>query len=605
MQRKRSPMSDRIARSEVDGRHLALPQSRVIRELLGLLQTLPASERKRVWICCALSVLVAISESAATALLVPFLGSLTGSLPNGLPGFAEYLPGRSAGERGFAIMAVCIAAFILFAAGARLLLLRTRLLLEENAAHEIGSRIYARALGQPYADFVARNSSEIIAGLEKVRGLVAGVIGPALQALLAVLMGLIISLALLLIAPVIAIVLVAALVPFTILVTRLSQKPLERASKDLSDTYTARLKLVQEGLGGIRDIKIGRIETEMVERFRKTDARYRDAKVGSSLIAQAPGLIVEGLALAALVLAGALLVDRSQDMLGLLPLIGAVAYALRRLLPLWQQAYVLRSSLATYSGLLADIRLLLDLPRDPTPPASNAPGAASHRIELDKVGFAYRAGDRPVLSDIDLTIEPGDCVGLMGASGAGKSTLVDILSGLLLPSSGRVLIDGEPLCDANRAQWQSRIAYMPQAIFLLDASIAENIAFGTRGTLDERRVKEAAEAAEIEKFIEGLPEGYETRIGERGVRLSGGQRQRIGLARALYRKASLLILDESTSALDHATEARILASIGRLDPELSILMIAHRQSTLGRCDRIYRIDGGTLSLQGAESASGT
>jgi ATP-binding cassette subfamily B protein len=587
-------MSEPLARSEIDGRHMALSLERTFKQLGSLLRSLPGSERARLRRCGWLSVLVALCESAATALLVPFLGVLAGAVPSALPAFAEGFVGRESGTDWFTALAIIIAALLLAAAGARLLLLKTKLQLEENAAHEIGSRIFERALGQPYAQFVRRNSSEIIAGMEKVRGLVSGVLGPAIEAILALIMGAIIAAALIAIAPAFAIILLVVLVPAYLLLSRLSQGRLRSASGELSETYTSRVKMVQEGLGGIRDIKIGRTEAQILARFRAIDARYRDAKVASGLIAKAPGLAVEGLALAALVLLGVVFVGRAGDAVALLPIIGAMAYGLRRLMPLWQQVYLLRSSLATYSGLLADVQLLLTLPGEPAhhPPL---PGTGiAHRIELKDVGFAYEAGGEKVLSDISLAIAKGEAIGLTGPSGAGKSTLVDLISGLLLPTSGRIEIDGEVLNEESRARWQADIAHMPQTIFLLDDSVFANIAFGTPGAPDEMRVREAARDAEIADFVESLPGGYDTRVGERGVRLSGGQRQRIGLARALYRNPSFLVLDESTSALDHATEGRILASISRIERELGILMIAHRLSTLRYCDRVFEVDGGRL-----------
>ncbi|MEE4200326.1 ABC transporter ATP-binding protein [Erythrobacter sp.] len=587
-------MNEPLARSKIDNRHLALPARRVAAELIALVKTLPKAKHGRLWLCFGLSVLVALSESAATAMLVPFFGVMAGSTLADLPAFARAVLAPGSGGDSLVILAACIAALFLIAAAARFALLKAKLQFEENAAHIIGLRIFERALGQPYADFVARNSSDIISGMEKVRGLVAGVIGPAIDALLGLVMGIIISAALFLIAPVMALGVLAVLVPLYFVITRLSHSRLGQASQELSATFTQRVKLVQEGLGGIRDIKIGRAEKDILARFEAVDTRYRDAKIDSGLIAKSPALIIEGVALAFIVLAVALLALNDSGLLSALPVVGALAYGLRRLVPLWQQIYLLRSSLATYSGLLADIQELLTVPRETSFAQRFEGSGRGHRIALDAVDFAYAEDQPAVLKHLDLAIEKGERIGLMGRSGAGKSTLVDLLSGLLLPTAGRILIDGEVLDETNCARWQAEIAHMPQSVFLLDDTIAANIAFGTHTEIDHGRLWEAAGHAEIADYIAGLPQGSDTRVGERGVRLSGGQRQRIGLARALYRKPGFLILDESTSALDDETEARILGSIARLKSDLTILMIAHRRSTLRYCDRVFELGEGRL-----------
>jgi ATP-binding cassette subfamily B protein len=220
-------------------------------------------------------------------------------------------------------------------------------------------------------------------------------------------------------------------------------------------------------------------------------------------------------------------------------------------------------------------------------------------LALRGVGFSYPTADKPALECVDLVIRKGERVGFVGTTGSGKSTLIDLVMGLLEPDRGTLLVDDVALDDQNRARWQGRIAHVPQSIFLSDNSIAANIAFGEEAhDIDLERIREAARAAQIDDYVMSLPEGYATGTGERGIQLSGGQRQRIGIARALYKGADVLILDEATSALDEATEAAVIAALSDVDRRLTVLMIAHRLSTLESCDKLVQLEGGRVARIG-------
>jgi ATP-binding cassette subfamily B protein len=224
-------------------------------------------------------------------------------------------------------------------------------------------------------------------------------------------------------------------------------------------------------------------------------------------------------------------------------------------------------------------------------------------LRLERLRFRYGSQTPWVLAGIDLEIRRGERIGLIGSTGSGKSTLVDLLMGLLTPTEGRILLDGVDLYDSCNPEhlvaWRAVIAHVPQSIFLADSSIAENIAFGIpKGLIDLERVQQAAQQAQIAGFIESSPEGYDTFVGERGIQLSGGQRQRIGIARALYRKASVIVLDEATSALDAATEDAVMEAIEGLSRQLTVVMIAHRMSTVARCDRVIRLQHGCIAAEG-------
>jgi len=283
-----------------------------------------------------------------------------------------------------------------------------------------------------------------------------------------------------------------------------------------------------------------------------------------------------------------------------LPVLGVLALGAQRLLPSLQQVYFAWSNIVGYQAPLADIIALLDqpLPKELLQPTTT-PLIIKDEIRLDAVRFRYTLEDPWVLNGLNLVINKGARIGFVGSTGSGKSTTLDLLMGLLIPTEGELLVDGQPISGNRLTAWQRSIAHVPQSIYLADTTLAENIAFGVPAeAIDMDRVQQAARQAQIADFIEKNPEGYKAYVGERGVRLSGGQRQRIGIARALYKQASVLVLDEATSALDNATELSVMDAIGALNSDLTILLIAHRLSTVQHCDFIVELEQGRVVAQG-------
>jgi ATP-binding cassette subfamily B protein len=290
----------------------------------------------------------------------------------------------------------------------------------------------------------------------------------------------------------------------------------------------------------------------------------------------------------------------AQGIAAALPVLGALAVGAQRLLPALQQVYSGWAGIVGSQASLAKVLELLDQPiaADALPTSQNAL-IFKKEVRFSEVRFRY-APDAPwVLDRFNVTIRKGTRVGFVGSTGSGKTTVLDLLMGLLAPSEGQLLVDGVPIVGDRVRPWQRAIAHVPQSIFLADTSIAQNIAFGVPPhAIDLDRVRQAAKRAQIAEFIENRPDGYDARVGERGVQLSGGQRQRIGIARALYKQASVLVFDEATSALDSATEQSVMDAIDGLDRELTILLIAHRLSTVRRCDTIVEIGEGRVIAQG-------
>jgi ATP-binding cassette subfamily B protein len=284
---------------------------------------------------------------------------------------------------------------------------------------------------------------------------------------------------------------------------------------------------------------------------------------------------------------------------GAIPILGALALAAQRLLPLVQQGYAGYASMIGGQGSLRDLLDLLDQQLPTRSAAASPPVVFRARIELRALRFAYSPDGPEIIRGVEIDIPRGARVGFVGTTGSGKSTLLDIIMGFLDPTAGVVMVDGVVM-DADLVRsWQSRIAHVPQSIFLTDSTIAENIAFGVPSdAIDMDRVRRAAARAQIAETIEAWPEGYATLVGERGVRLSGGQRQRIGIARALYKQADVLVLDEATSALDAETEEAVMMAIDSLHDELTVLIVAHRLTTLRGCSRIVELVDGRIARTG-------
>src|SRR6266851_2370927 len=488
-------------------------------------------------------------------------------------------------------------AFAAIIAGAiRLLVLWASTRFSFAVGIELSIDMYRRTLYQPYRVHMARNSSEVISGIiiKTSAVVIQGVVLPALS---------FISSSIVLVAIVamsLAIDTTVALwsaVGFGVsyaLVTIRSRRRLDRNSRRIAVEQTELLKTLNEGLGGIRDVLLDGTQALYCDIYRRADRSLRLAQASNTFISASPRFAMEalGMTLMAFIAYGAVI--HTGELGVSLPILGALALGAQRLIPAFQQAY---SSWATITGSnasLADTLELLDqpLPEEATLPPPK-PLTFRHSIRFADVSFHYSSDGPCVLDRLRLTIPKGSRVGIVGATGSGKSTAVDLLMGLLEPTAGQLLIDDQPLVGSSRRAWQRSIAHVPQSVYLADATIAENIAFGVPlATIDMAGVREAARQAQIADFIERAPEGYRALVGERGVRLSGGQRQRIGIARALYKKATVLVFDEATSALDTVTEQAVMDAIDGLGPELTIVIIAHRLTTIRRCNPIFEISKG-------------
>ena len=498
------------------------------------------------------------------------------------------------------LLIVCAVA----AAGVRLLLTWASQRFIYRLGYDMDAALFHRTVHQPYLDHVNRNSSEIVAGFDKINILTNTLLLPVMIGVASAVIAVFIVGLLILIDPFTASATAISTGLIYVGITFAARRSLARASKDRAQLATARIKAVHEAVGGFRDIVLDRSQRFHARRFAAINTAFRDAVAHAAIVAAAPRYVVEGAGVALIGLLAIYLTGRPGGVLAALPVLGALVLGAQRLLPLLQASYqgfvqylAARRSLADVLDLMAGPMIGRIMPFDPADTGSPIVPAFRRELAFEQVGFWYGEGGA-ALAGIDLVVAKGSRIGVVGVTGSGKSTLVDILMGLLQPCTGAILLDGEPLAHDRMGWWQAQIAHVPQTIFLADDSVAANIAFGREGSIDMARVEDAARRACIHDTVANLPDGYRTVVGERGIRLSGGQRQRIGIARALYKRADVLILDEATSALDDATEAAIMDALEGVGRDLTIVMIAHRLTTLKNCDRLYRLENGRIVAQG-------
>ena len=371
-----------------------------------------------------------------------------------------------------------------------------------------------------------------------------------------------------------------------------TRKKLESNSRCIAERSTQVVKALQEGLGGIRDVLIGGTQEFYCNVYRRSDIPVRRASGNNIVIGSSPRHIIEALGMTLIAILAYNISLQDDGLSVAIPTLGALAIGAQRLLPALQQTY---SSYVGIKGSKTSFEDVLKMLEQELPDYACQVAqpflSFENEIILKNISFRYSKHTPWVLRDINLKIVKGSIVGFVGVTGSGKSTLVDIIMGLLTATEGELVIDNNSINNKNKRSWQTHISHVPQSIYLSDGTIEENIAFGTPvDKIDRNRVRKAAKQAQISGLIEEWKDGYKTNVGERGVRMSGGQRQRIGIARALYQQADVLIFDEATSALDNKTEKEVMKSIHELDEELTILIIAHRITTLTLCDQIVQLD---------------
>ena len=478
----------------------------------------------------------------------------------------------------------------------------------QNFAHWLRVRLLRRMASQRYTYFLQRNSGDL---LKKIIGDVTnyttGVLLPLLDTVARVLTAVLLLVTLFLVQPVIAVSAAVVLGGFYVITFRVLTRKRREVDENLRVSVGALFREAQQMLGGIKPVKVHRAEEHFLSRFDKHSAVLAKMSARLPVLGNSARYLVEPLAFGGLVVAVLLLAARGRDFSDILPNLGVMALAGYRLLPSLQLLYSQLTQVSSMRHAVDEVYdefVAVETDRSISVAISSdvlaraKPFAWNDAITLRDISFRYSGVSRPALKGISLIIAKNTSLGVIGPTGSGKSTLVDLLLGLYQPATGDILIDGRPLTPALVPAWQAAIGYVPQDIFLIDDTIARNVAFGLPDDeIDPVRLREACATAQILDFIEtDLPAGFDTIVGERGIRLSGGQRQRIGLARALYHRPSLLILDEATSALDVATEARLLQALRGLEGKLTMVVAAHRLSTVAGCEKLVDLDNSRLAL---------
>jgi ABC-type multidrug transport system fused ATPase/permease subunit len=569
-------------------------------KLLKLLSPVRIRELKLLLVFMIFS---SILEVMSIIIVVPFLNALTNSnsiLNDDSFSSILFFFGIDSSKELILFFTFIFSSIVLFTGLFRFKLLQFQAKFSYNVGSEFSVEIYKRTLYQSYESHISRNSSEIISGIvNKANGVISNVLLPVLIIFSSGMMLVMVISALLYIDPVVAISSFFGFGLTYLIIMKVFSKILSEKGKQLSDESNKVVKALQEGLGGIRDILIDSSQKTYIDIYTNADKPLRSAQATIFVISNSPRFWVEAIGMTLIALLAYFISNKDGGISSSIPVIGALVLGAQRLLPVMQQGYSSWAQIKGAQGFLKDTLELLEQDYLIPPSKNDSLNLKfSDNITLKDISFSYQGTENPVLKGINFKINKGDRIGLIGSTGCGKSTLLDLIMGLLLPSQGKLLVDDVEITKGNINSWQSHIAHVPQSIFLADSTIIENIAFGIeKDKIDRDKVISSSQKAEIADSIESWPLGYNSLIGERGVRLSGGQRQRIGIARALYKNADLIVLDEATSALDNFTENEITKSIDKLDKNLTIIMVAHRITTLKNCNRIFKLENGLISKE--------
>lgn len=588
-------------------------KSQMLLDLKRLYGFISSGSRRNLLLLLALQIITGASEILGLGTALPFFSAMVN--PEGILRDSKYSQWLlsldiTSSAKLIVLMSALFAFATIFINTLRILTLKMQMKISANMGSELSSLMLNKMLHQDYEFHVNQNSSSTISEIVNDLNGTLSVIYNFLTFVTQTLVVFFIISALLFMYPVAAL----SMAIFTgfayYFVMRISKKRLHLNGHCLALGHSKLMQILQEALGGIRDVLIDGTQKTFVKHFRDVDVPMRKANVDNLFIRMAPRFVLESVGITLLAILAAISAWRADNFSQVLPLLGTMAIAANRLLPAIQAAY---ASLAGIHGSQASLaRTLVGLERS-VDRASNdkhefTPYALNHRLLLKNIWFKYGANNNSidlsgwVLKDINIEIAANTTVAFVGSTGSGKSTLADIALGLLKPQRGELIIDNHPLNDLDQRSWRAGIAHVPQNIFLSDGTFIQNIAFGVPlERVDILRVKRAAKMACLSGFIESRPNGYNDLIGEKGIRLSGGQRQRIGIARALYKNASLIIFDEATSALDNVTEREVMKTIRDLSDSVTIILIAHRISTIENADLIYEIGNGEVLNAGTFS----
>lgn len=575
---------------------------KLIKELFSILTP---QQRKKFYILQVLVVFMALLEILSIASIGPFM-ALVGNIglleEENLLQKAYLFTGFSDPLDFLFVLGFVVLASLTLAAVLSMYTTWQISLYAANTGSDIANRLYAHYMQKDWLFHSGGSSAQLTKQISTEALRVTDlIIDPLMQMNAKAVLAIFISVGILLYDPLVAIVGLFLFLSAYIVLFKIVRSSLQKNGSTLSDETTVRFRLMNEGFGGIKDVLLLGRQLSFINRFQDSGKAFARARGNNNALYHVPRYFMELIAFGAMIGLVLVLIKTHDGGLGtVLPVLAIYALAAFKLLPALQQVYSnlarIKGNVAAFDSIKHDLKeskdsMLFDTNQDHI--------VVQDRITLKNVTFTYPNKAHAALTELNVTIPVNKTIGIVGSSGSGKSTAIDLILGLITPQEGSLEIDGVLITDDNRRAWQNTIGFVPQSIFLSEGTILENVAFGLPlSRIDTKKAAQALKLAHLDQMVDGLPEGVNTKVGERGVQLSGGQRQRIGIARALYNDADILVFDEATSALDGITEKLIMDAINEFSGKKTIIMIAHRLKTVEKCDQILFIDKGQVTEQG-------
>ena len=539
-------------------------------------------------------------ESVSIISVIPFISIITGQKELGWLSFLERIFPNLGDQNKIILVSIFFIFAIIFSSIIRLINLRFTTKIAASIGHEFSKKAMETVLYQPYIEHIKRNSSEIIETLTTEVTITVTVIYYTLSLLSSIILSSSLYLTTFLINWKLSLTSTFLFISCYLILAVLVKPRLRKISYKTSFLRERQVNTIQESLGGMRSVIINNLQPHYIKRHNSNDLQFRNLIAETDFLGNFPRYLVEVIGITFLVCISFLLGVHKNNDANAIALIGTFALASQKILPSIQNIYLKWAVINTSTKAVQNVLNILSK----TYQINNSPLQYKRQINFKKiefcnVDFKYDKSQEFSLRDINLSIEKGSIIGVCGKTGSGKSTFIDLFMGLLKPSKGYIKINGRNINSNNNfdylTKWQASISYVPQEIVLADATIAQNIVQGANSNnIDYAKLNSCIERSKLKDYISSLNKGYETFVGERGIRVSGGQKQRIGIARALYKGSSVIVLDEATSALDYETESEIMDAIYSLRGDLTIIIIAHRLSTLRKCNNIINLENGHI-----------
>ena len=585
----------------------------MLKDLKDLFFLLTSKQKKKLYLLQVLVILMSFTELISLISIGPFMAVVGDTAILDKPGVLYSLKEISDIQEvdSFLIFLALLIVFIIFISSVLSMYTIWKLsMFAAEVGAELSSRLYSFYIYKPWLFHTQSNSTQLTNKIaQECERVSSGIITPLMQMNAKIVLVIFMSIAIFIYSPFIAMIAISLFCLAYFLMFKTVRERFARNGLIISSEQALRFKFMGEGFGGIKDLLLYGRQTNINNDFLDASKNFANAKGMTQTLSQIPRYAIEFLAFSGVLLLMVYLIKRYDgSLVAVLPLLSIFVLAGLKLLPAFQQIYFalsqVRGNLSAFSNIKQDLQASLDpeysMELDISDEIPKKLFKFKDKITLKEINFFFPGVEKPALENINLNISKNNLIGIVGSSGSGKSTLIDILMGLIQQSSGKIFIDDTELNINNIRAWQDKLGFVSQSIFLSDSTIRENIAFGiSRNEIQEEKVVHACKLAHLNNLVDQLEDGLSTSVGERGIQLSGGQRQRIGIARALYNDADILFFDEATSALDGITEKYIMESINEFMGKKTIILIAHRLSTVKKCDAIYLLEEGKITDHGS------